>query len=302
MYGVWPRYWVMLVCLIVTATGCTLTSGARQRTAAGSVREETVHFPGDNVQLAGVLFTPDTPVPSRGRRPALVLLHGCSGMVNARGQFPPARRDWAEHFARAGFMALAVDSFRPRGVGSVCELKERPADPWHVRAADAYAALDYLVRRADVDPENVFVIGWSHGGSTVLGVVRPEARGQRASGPPFRAAVAFYPGCNRPLRQPHYRTTMPLLILHGEADDWVPAAPCVELAHKLQHAPFPVTTIVYPGAHHGFDARGGAVRWLPNIYNPGMPGERGAHVGAHEPSWLQAVDATDRFLAQHLAR
>jgi dienelactone hydrolase len=196
-------------------------------------------------------------------------------------------------------VALAVDSFRPRGVSALCELKDRPIQPWRERTADAYAALDHLVARPGVDPAQVLVLGRSHGGSTVMGVVRPEARGRRPDGPRFRAAIAFYPGCEGPLRQRGYRTTMPLLILHGGADDWAPPGPCVELAQKLTGGPFPVTAIVYPGAYHGFDDPGARLRWLPNVYNPRMPGERGAHVGGDEPSRLRAIDDAHRFIEEH---
>jgi dienelactone hydrolase len=223
-------------------------------------------------------------------------------MRTARGQLPQGRRDWAERFARRGFVTLAVDSFTPRGIRSVCAIKasERPVQPWETRVADTYAALDWLARRADVDPKNVLVVGWSHGGSTVTGVVRPEALGRRTGGPHFRAAIAFYPGCTRPLRLKGYQTTMPMLILHGEQDDWTPVAPCIELTKKLENSRFPATIIVYPGAYHGFDSPGGKVTYLPKVYNPRAPGERGAYVGGHEPSRLKAIDDVNRFIDSNL--
>ncbi len=166
--------------------------------------------------------------------------------------------------------------------------------------ADAYAALAWLVRRADVDPERIFVAGWSHGGSAVMGVVRPEAPGRLANGPRFRAAIAFYPGCPRPPALNSYRPTMPLLILHGEADDWVPAAPCVDLALHFAHAPIVVRTILYPGAHHGFDAPSNRLVFLPDVYNPRAPCGRGAHAGGHEPSRAHAVQETRAYLSGFL--
>jgi len=291
---------VLLVSFVVWAGGCATKPPAAPKTAKEPIREEVVNFRGADVELSGILFEPVSPARRGERRPAAVLMHGCSGMLTSRGQLPAGRRDWAERFARRGFVTLAVDSFTPRGIGSVCEIKdsERPGHPWEVRTADAYAALDYLVRRADVDPKNVLVVGWSHGGSTVTGVVRPEALGRRAAGPHFRAAIAFYPGCTRPLRLKGYQTTMPMLILHGEEDDWTPVAPCVELTKKLKNSHFPATIIVYPGAYHGFDSPGGKVTFLPKVYNPRASGERGAYVGGHEPSRLKAIDDVNRFIDQ----
>ena len=223
-------------------------------------------------------------------------------MYSARGQLTGRHRDWAQRFTGWGFVALLVDSLGPRGLGPLCALKDRPIQPWKERNLDAYAALEYLATRADVDRQNVFVMGWSHGGSTVTGVVRSDAPGHRADGPQFKAAIAYYPSCERPLRARNYRPTIPLLIQHGEADDWTPAAPCVALADKMQQIGVPVATIIYPEAHHGFDTPKSPVRFLPTVYNPKAPGERGAHVGTHEPSRLQAIADTKRFIEQQLAR
>jgi dienelactone hydrolase len=301
---------VLLVSLAAWAGGCASKPPAVTKPAAAAkpaqvpIREQPVSFRGPDVELSGILFEPASAARSGERRPAAVLMHGCSGMLTSRGELPAGRRDWAERFARSGFVALAVDSFTPRGVRSVCEIpgSERPAQPWETRVADAYAALDYLVRRADVDPKNVLAVGWSHGGSTVTGVVRPEALGRSAAGPHFRAAIAFYPGCTRPLRLKGYQTTMPMLILHGEEDDWTPVAPCIELTKKLKSSRFPPEIVVYPGAYHGFDAPGGKITYRANVYNPRAPGGRGAYVGGHEPSRLKAIEDVNRYLDRILAR
>lgn len=265
-----------------------------------AANQETVRFAGPGVTLTGELFRPT----QAGRRPAIVLLHGCSGMFTSRGALPARNLDWAQRFAGWGYVALLVDSFGPRGHGSLCELKERPADtdPWAGRTADAYAALEYLAARGDVDAKRVFVMGWSHGGSTVAGVVRAEAPGLRAGGPRFKGAIAYYPGCQRPLRARNYRPLVPMLIQHGAADDWVPAAPCVALGERMQRLGYPVRTITYPDAHHGFDDPGARVHPLPKVWNPNVPGERGAHVGSHEPSRRRAIEDTRAFLDRQLAR
>ena len=293
-----------LLLLVALIAGCVAKPPAAPKAAKEPVREELVRFPGAGVELSGILFLPASPALKGERRPAVVLLHGCSGMYTARGQMPVGRRAWAEHFARRGFVAVAVDSFGPRGVGSVCEIEhgKRVAQPWDVRSGDTYAALEYLVKRSDVDPTKVLIVGWSHGGSTVMGAVRPQAVGRRAEGPHFRAAIAFYPDCFSPLRIKGYETTMPVLILHGADDDWSPAAPCVDLAQKLKNSRFPPAIVVYPGGHHGFDNPGNTVTALPNVYNPRAPNQKGAHAGGHEPSRLKAIADLDRFVDRTLAR
>jgi len=290
-----------LLALSAMLGGCA--TSARPATALPSeapFHEEAVRIPEGDLNLPGVLFTPASSPMLGNRRPAIVLMHGCSGMVDARGALAPRHRDWAERFARWGFVALTLDSFTSRGIKALCELKDRPIQPWNERNLDAYAALDYLAKRSDVDPNAVFVLGWSHGGSTVMGVVRPDAPGRTVAGAHFKAAIAFYPGCTGPLKQKSYRPTMPLLILHGQADDWVPAEPCVELGKKLHAAGLPVETITYPDAHHGFDQPVGQVRFLPNVYNPRVPGERGAHVGPNPEARRAAIEEVKRFVEQSL--
>jgi dienelactone hydrolase len=282
--------------------GCAGAPLSGPRADEAAFREEAVKIPEKDLTLSGVLFTPAHSPAMPARRPAIVLMHGCAGMVDARGALAPRHRDWAERFARWGFVTLLTDSFNPRGVKSLCELKDRPIHPWTDRTLDAYAALDYLAGRSDVDPNAVFVLGWSHGGSTVMSVVRPNAPGRRAGGPHFKAAIAFYPGCIGPLQQKSYQLSMPLLILHGEADDWTPAQPCVDLGRKLGAAGLPVQTITYPNAHHGFDVPTGQVRHVPNVWNPRAPGERGAHVGPNPEARAAAIGDVKGFVQRVLRR
>ncbi len=46
---------------------------------------------------------------------------------------------------------------------------------------------------------------------------------------------------------------MPQLILHGSADDYVPAAPCRSYVERLRKAGKNVDRTEYPGAFHVFD-------------------------------------------------
>jgi dienelactone hydrolase len=175
-----------------------------------------------------------------GPSPAVILLHGCNGVA-------PHYRAWARRLADWGYVALLIDSFRPRGFTEVCN--RGMLVPPALQGADGFAGAQYLRSQAFVRPDRVGVIGFSHGGWAVLkavlaGSLRP------AGAPPFAAAVAFYPGCQPP--------AMPLetdtLILIGEADDWSPVERCRrwrELAATNGHT---LQLKTYPGALHAFDA------------------------------------------------
>jgi dienelactone hydrolase len=111
----------------------------------------------------------------------------------------------------------------------------------------------------------------------------------------FHAAVAYYPGCESSLRRARWRPAAPLLILIGAQDDWVPAAPCEQLAARAASQRWPLETIVYPGAHHGFDAASGEVRLLKRVRTGVNPG-KGVHVGPHPAAREDANRRIDAFL------
>jgi hypothetical protein len=71
-------------------------------------------------------------------------MHGCSGLLNAKGQILPICRAWMRAFVVEGYVVLTVDSAGSRGFGQTCSassdritmLRDRPKDP--------YAASQYL--------------------------------------------------------------------------------------------------------------------------------------------------------------
>jgi dienelactone hydrolase len=63
------------------------------------------------------------------------------------------------------------------------------------------------------------------------------------------------------------RISGPVRIHAGELDDWTPAASCVRLAQRLRDTGQDAVVTIYPGAHHGFDNIGHALRHLPNVAN-----------------------------------
>jgi dienelactone hydrolase len=266
---------------------------------------------GKPVAIAGEWFVPE----GRGPFPAVVALHGCGGLHStAKG-----RRDAlnARHLAMAtmlvdeGYAVLFPDSLRPRGLAELCTQKpsERTLKLAH-RRADALGALDWLQRQAEVRPDRIALVGWSHGGSTTLATMaKPAAAvattdtagtagangtpaGDSASRAPaaitsaadpagaplpstyFRTAIAFYPGCSPYARKAaRVDWLAPVAIFIGEADDWTPAAPCIALGKALHGAGQPVSVTTYAGAHHDFDNPDGRPRTRRDVPGGAKPGE-----------------------------
>src|SRR5947208_546685 len=157
----------------------------------------TVGGPSSNARAE--LFAPA----DAGRFPAVVVLHGCDGVRHHE-------RLWAQQLTAWGYIAIVVDSFRPRGFSNVCN--QGMLVPPEMQALDGFNAANYLRAQPIVASERIGVIGFSHGGWAVLKAVLADTVSQ-ASAKPFLAAVAFYPGCDPPRSQLETDT----LILIGEA-------------------------------------------------------------------------------------
>jgi dienelactone hydrolase len=90
------------------------------------------------------------------------------------------------------------------------------------------------------------VLGNSHGGSTAAWVTREEY--ERLYPGLLAASVDYYGACGNAGRH----GTVPLLVLSGEDDNWVPPANCLAFGKQLKpNQPFEMHT--YPGVVHAFD-------------------------------------------------
>jgi len=216
-----------------------------------------------------------------GPFPAVVLLHGCSGIG-------ASIYAWARWLRDAGYVALVVNSLGPRYTRSVCVVGGHPTD--RDQALDAFGALLHLRSLPWVNPKRIAVIGWSHGGGAVfvaasapfVNEVLPLIGG-------FQAAVALYPPCGM---FPSRGIAAPMLILMGSVDDWTPPAVCETRVPPLLATGAPLLFHVYPDATHAFDTP------APN---------RVLHIAGHSFTLRYDADAAAdahvriaAFLASHL--
>jgi len=277
------------------------SSGRLAVDASDTSAGDLVAFMGDPRQgrtparLEGVLLRPQGPGPF----PAIVMLHGCSGLRTRNGSIQGKPRFWAEHFRDLGYVTLLVDSFRTRGIDEVCTGRHL-LSPVRDRADDARGALRYLQDRPDVHADRVGLLGWSNGAAATLSVLFDQGTVTRD----FRAAVAFYPNCTRQYPGgPDFRPYAPLYLLVGGLDDWTPAAPCVSLVERARLRGAPVTIKVYPDAHHSFDAPATPLRYRPEVRNHSKTtdGSCGATVGTDPEARADAIVEVTRFFARELA-
>jgi dienelactone hydrolase len=246
----------------------------------GAARAERVTFPGpDGITLQAELLLPSGPVTGA----AIVALHGCGGPFAVRD------RQWSRVLTGAGHAVLFPDSFGSRGLASQCRVRDRVVTAGGLRRRDALAAAEWLAAQPGTPAGGVVVLGWSDGGSTVVATARA---GQPDAKPGLiRGFVAFYPGC-RPQRTASWRPFAPMLMLHGEADDWTPIAPCRALAEQSGGM---VTQVGFPGAYHDFDAptQVRIMRDIPSSQNP----DKTVHAGGNPDARTAALLRVPAFIA-----
>lgn len=119
---------------------------------------------------------------------------------------------------------------------------------------DVYRALKLLAKHPRIDPARIAVMGFSHGGETVLRA--SMKRFQRMYGPTnleFAAYIALYPNCATTYRDEEDVSDRPIRLFHGTADDYAPFAPTLAYSERLKAKGKNVQLTAYEGAFHVFD-------------------------------------------------
>jgi dienelactone hydrolase len=210
--------------------------------------------------LVAFLFEPT----GGGPHPAIVMLHGRGGAFSslAQGVFTAQtlsdrHKRWADFWVEHGYVVLLVDSFSPRGHAEGLAKGDRPKEVSDetVRPLDAYGALQFLRKQANVDPTRIGLQGWSNGATTTL--VSVSLRTQVISDPTpetaFRAAFAAYPNCGAETIRDDYRGYAPLLVLIGSADTEASPTRCQSWSKRARSLGNDLEFAIENGAEHDFD-------------------------------------------------
>ncbi len=187
-------------------------------------------------------------------------------------------------------MAVIIDSFGPRGLSNI-SYDYGQITQLH-RIKDLYGAREYLKTKSFVDGTRIGIMGFSHGGGTVLDAINQNGEYVKRkflnhdnSG--FAFAIAFYPGC--PFANGPY--TVPLLIVTGELDDWTPARDCQLMIDKYREQSAEMRLEIIPDAHHAFDGPW-ELQYLDHVK---------ATIGANPAAKSRAVNIVDDFVKQTLS-
>ncbi len=268
---------MMMSCLLTV--GLAMAMGSRDD---GVTFRTVVYAEPDGQPLKASLFLP--PGDDQAARPAILLIHGSAWRVGTRHLV----HWYARHFARRGYVALAIN------------YRKMPRYPYPHCVHDAKAAVRWLRLNAGelrVDPERIGVFGNSAGGNLagLLAATKPEdgLEGRLNPGPSsaIRAAVILYGAVDLTLyARPEKKTlftsrsrtymarvvnardetdlkafeaaspityadkdTAPVLLIHGRKDHVVRIAQSERFHDKLAELGVPTRLVRVEPGRHGFD-------------------------------------------------
>lgn len=199
-----------------------------------------------------------------GPHPAALLLSGCDGVHDNMDY-------WAGVMVAAGRAALIIDSHTPRGFDRLQSWRAICAGQVLTgaeRAADIALALQALRGTAGIDPDDVALLGASHGAWAVMEFMQIAAEGgapppglEGWPAPPGELLaqvgpiILLYPYCGwvsgaGAARWP--RDERGLMVLAGE-DSIVSPQSCREMARMLEDRGANLDVLTIAGADHGFD-------------------------------------------------
>jgi dienelactone hydrolase len=221
-----------------STAAATFGAGANLRGVAVNIGRANTKLKISQRQVVVEIYRPDT----AGPRPAVLLLHGASGMGN--GAF---YRGAAEAFAEAGYVVYLPHYLgdgnrnRPRGRALIAEFEQQHDT---VRAT-----LDAMADDPRVDDSRLAAFGFSLGGFQALGLSSRDSR----------VAAVVNMGGGMPGNVAGSTTRLaPTLVIHGQNDRTVPVARAIQTRDMLKRLSVPHEMALFADQPHFF--RGSASR------------------------------------------
>jgi dienelactone hydrolase len=194
--------------------------------------------------------------PGDGPFPAVLLLHTCYGNLGHVNE-------WARRLQFRGYVAVVVNSMQARGLDghfdrlAVCGGRVLPSAD---RARDIAISIQRLRNLPSVDQSRIGIVGFSHGGWTVLDFLgrKPESASARAATDDragVKSIIAVYPYCGGDVASglEQWPRDVRVLVLLAGQDTTVGTRECEALSREQRSRGHAISVHVYPEAMHGYD-------------------------------------------------
>lgn len=220
------------------------------------IKEDNISYTGDNISMNGFVAYDEN---KEGPRPAVIIIPEWWGL----NDYPKER---AKQLAALGYFAMAIDMF---GNGKTADNPDSAgkyvlpfySDPKMTqRRFDA--ALAKLKSYSQVDTSKIAAIGYCFGGAQVLNMAR--------LGENLKGVVSFHGNL---MGVPADKNTLKaaILVCHGSADPFVPAAEVGKFKKEMDSVGANYTFKAYENATHAFtnpaSTENGKKFNLPIAYN-----------------------------------
>lgn len=197
------------------------------------------------------------PEKHEGKLPGVIVIHDWMG----NGEFAYAR---AASLAQQGYVAFAIDVYgrgkRAKNSAEAAELAKPFYEDRAMFRERLKGALAELLKRPEVDPKRIAVIGFCFGGTAALELAR--------SGADLKGVVSFHGGLGTPKPEETKGVTAKLLILHGSRDPLVPPTEVAAFMTEMNAAAVEYRFVAYPNAVHAFtNPAAGSDATKPAAYN-----------------------------------
>jgi dienelactone hydrolase len=209
----------------------------KTETREPKLKEENINYTLDSLNMGGYIVYDEN---IEGKRPAVLVVHEWWGL----NEYAKRR---ARELAGLGYIAMAVDMYGNGRTADNPELAGKLSMPFYTDPAMAKkhfdTALNKLKTYAQVDHEKIGAIGYCFGGGMLLNFVR--------MGEPLKGIVSFH-GSLQGTPAIKDLLTAKILVLHGDADSFVPATEVAAFKKQMDSIGAAYTFKSYPGATHAF--------------------------------------------------
>lgn len=225
-------------------------------TATAAITEEVVNYTADTVASVGYVAYD---AGKTGKLPVVLVVPEWWGVTD----YTKSR---VKQLAELGYLALAVDMYGHGTIANNPQEATALATPFYQSPALAKARFDAALAKAksysQADTSKVAAIGYCFGGTVVLNVAK--------LGTPLKGVVSFHGGLEG-VTPTKGGTKADVLVCHGAADSFVPAAQVTKFKTQMDSVGAPYTFKEYADATHAFTNPGatetGKKFNLPIAYN-----------------------------------
>ncbi len=228
---------LMLPVLLLTFSACNNEPEKTTESRESKLKEENITYSADSVTMNGFVVYDEN---KEGVRPAVLVVPEWWGL----NDYAKMR---ATELAKLGYIAIAIDVYGNGKTADNPDSAGKYAMPFYqnpqMTKARIEAAIAKIKTYSQTDSMNVAAVGYCFGGGMLLNVAR--------LGTNLKGVVSFHGSL---IGTPADKSLLKskILVCHGGADPFVPAAEAEKFKHQMDSIGASYTFKEYAGAMHAF--------------------------------------------------